>query len=80
MLRRILAALATVGALIIGSLVAATPAAAAESTWCDDAGTGICYIVLSTPPTDPAPNPDANGWTPGAPYCYRTAGSNPDGQ
>lgn len=63
--------------LILGSLVAAP--AFADGTWCDP-DTNECYIVLSTPPSDPAPNPDENGWTPGAPYCYRdTFKDNPDG-
>lgn len=68
MLRRALTALAAALALIAGSLVAAAPASAAGSLWCD--AQQRCYMTLSSPPSDPSPTPDANGWTPGAPSCW----------
>lgn len=68
MLRRALAILAAACAILAGSLVAAAPASAAGSVWCNSKGD--CYIRLDSVPSDPAPNPDANGWTPGAPTCY----------
>lgn len=68
MLRRALAALAAACAILAGSLVAAAPASAAGGLWCNN--DGACYIRLDSVPSDPAPNPDANGWTPGAPTCY----------
>ena len=68
MLRRAIAILAAACAILAGSLVAAAPASGAGSVWCNSKGD--CYIRLDSVPADPAPNPDANGWTPGAPTCY----------
>lgn len=74
---RFVAVLTALVGLLISTFVVVAPAAA-DGTWCDP-DTGECFIVLSTPPSDPAPNPDENGWTPGAPYCYRdTYKKNPD--
>lgn len=67
MLKRSLAAVLAGIALIAGSLVAAAPAAAAGGLYCTP--NGACYLTISTI-SDPAPNPDSNGWTPGAPTCY----------
>lgn len=75
---RLATALATLFGLILSTFVIAGPAVA-DGTWCNP-DTNECFIVLSTPPSDPAPNPDENGWTPGAPYCYKdTFKKNPDG-
>ncbi|KDA06947.1 ATP/GTP-binding protein [Microbacterium sp. CH12i] len=68
MLRRTLAALVAAIALIAGTLVAAAPASADGGLWCN--ANGDCYMTLSSRPTDPRPNPDSNGWTPGAPSCW----------
>lgn len=68
MLRRFCAAVAAVGALLLGSLLAPQAAIADGGMWCD--AEGVCYIELSSVPRDPAPNPDENGWTAGAPVCY----------
>ena len=72
--------LAVLFALIVGMLVSIGSPAMADGTWCDP-DTNECFIVLSSPPTDPSTNnPDSNGWTPGAPFCYRYNGSNPAGE
>ena len=69
MMKRVLAAITATIALIAGSVMVATaPASAAGGVWCDQQTT-ICYITISLP-SDPAPNPDSNGWTAGAPTCY----------
>lgn len=60
-------ALVAACAILAGSLVAAAPAAAAGDLWCD--GENVCYIRLSSPPSDPTGPVDGNGWTPGAPTC-----------
>lgn len=68
MLKRLLTAIAA-AALIAGSLVATSvPANAAGGVWCDPESSR-CYLTISAP-SDPAPNPDSNGWTAGAPTCY----------
>lgn len=68
MLKRLVTTLAAI-ALIAGALVAtAAPASAANGVWCDPE-TSRCYLTISAP-SDPAPNPDSNGWTAGAPTCY----------
>lgn len=75
---RLTVTLTSLAGLLFSTLVVAGPAAA-DGTWCDP-DTNECFIVLSTPPSDPAPNPDENGWTPGAPYCYKdTHKKNADG-
>ena len=58
MLRRGIAALAAVIALIAASLVAAVPAQGANGVYCD--ADNRCYLTISMP-SDPAPNPDSNG-------------------
>lgn len=71
LIRRRLTGLLAAAALVLGTLLAsAVPANADEGLWCDTAGSGKCYLTLSSPPSDPAPNPDSNGWTPGAPSCW----------
>lgn len=73
MLTRIWAVLAGIVLVIAGTVVGAASASAASgTTYCDSLNN--CYIVLSSPPTDPAPRPDANGWTPGAPQCLYDTG------
>ena len=68
MLKRLVTALATL-VLAAGALVATgAPANAAENVWCDPESSR-CYLTISAP-SDPAPNPDSNGWTAGAPACY----------
>ena len=69
MLRRFFA---TATIVILAALgVVAAPSAAQAELHCESDGTiSRCYTVLSSPPSDPAPNPDANGWTAGAPTCY----------
>lgn len=70
LIRRLTGVLAA-AALVVGTLLASVvPASAAGGVWCDTGGSGACYITLDSPPSDPAPNPDANGWTPGAPSCW----------
>lgn len=70
MLRPIGAAITAIGVVVATLLFSPVSAAsAADGVWCDDA-TGQCFISLSSPPSDPAPNPDGNGWTSGAPACY----------
>lgn len=70
MLFRRLAGWLVAVALIGGALVGiAVPATAASGTWCDPRS-NKCYLTISAPPSDPAPNPDSNGWTPGAPTCW----------
>ena len=68
MLRRTLAVLATALMIAVGSVVVAAPAQAAGGVYCDV--DNRCYITISSVPSDPAPNPDSNGWTAGAPTCY----------
>ena len=68
MLRRGIAALVAVTAIVAGGLVAAAPAQAADGVYCDS--TNTCYLTISHIPSDPAPNPDSNGWTAGAPSCF----------
>lgn len=68
MLRRWVAAFAAVAAMVIGGVVAAVPAQADGGFYCDPTS-NKCYITISLP-SDPAPNPDSNGWTAGAPTCY----------
>ena len=77
MLRRRLTGLMAAAALLLGTLLAsATPAAAAGGTWCDPVSLQ-CYLMLDSPPSDPAPNPDASGWTAGAAECWaRTTAEN----
>lgn len=71
MLIRRFTGLLAAAALVLGTLLAsAAPASAADGLWCDTGGSGACYITIKSPPRDPAPNPDANGWTPGAPVCW----------
>jgi hypothetical protein len=69
MLKRLLASIATAAILVAGSILGTTiPASAANGVWCDPQTT-VCFITIAAP-SDPAPNPDSNGWTPGAPTCY----------
>lgn len=68
MLRRTIAALVGILALLASTLVATAPARAADGVYCNDLA--VCYITISNVPADPAPNPDSNGWTAGAPTCY----------
>lgn len=74
MLTRVWATLAVAVLLLAGLAVGYAPAASAASgtTYCD--ANDNCYIVLSSPPTDPAPHPDSNGWTAGAPECLYDTG------
>lgn len=76
LIRRLTGVLAA-AALVLGMLVAsAIPASAAGGVWCDPA-TNKCYVTLDSPPSDPAPNPDSNGWTAGAAQCWaRTTAEN----
>lgn len=67
MLRRTAAAAVALLAIVLAIVVPTTAANAAGGMFCDN---GVCYMQLSSPPSDPAPSPDANGWTPGAPTCY----------
>ncbi len=67
MLRRLIAAGAVVLALVGISVATAAPASA-DYLYCDPA-TGVCYTVIETKPADPAPSPDASGFTPGASQC-----------
>lgn len=70
MLKRRLTGLVAVAALAIGMLLSSVmPANAEDGVWYDPV-TQTTYLTLSSPPSDPAPNPDANGWTPGAPSCW----------
>lgn len=69
MLRRLLTALTAVGTVAALLFLAPAPATAADGVWCDDLS-GQCFVALSSPPSDPSPSPDANGWTAGAPTCY----------
>lgn len=66
-------ALLTTFTMVVGSLLTTTAASASVDYWCDEALK--CYIVLSSPPTDPAPAPDENGWTAGAAKCYVDTGA-----
>jgi len=68
MLKRVLAAITAAIALVAGSVVATAAPATAADFWCDPQTT-VCYMTISAP-SDPAPNPDSNGWTAGAPTCY----------
>lgn len=69
MLKRLFASIIAAATLVAGSVLATTiPASAADGVWCDPQTT-VCFISISAP-SDPAPNPDSNGWTPGAPTCY----------
>lgn len=67
MLRRSVAGLVALFVLAT-CLLSATPAAAEGSLWCDEENR--CYVELQSLPRDPAPSPDENGWTAGAPVCY----------
>lgn len=68
MIKRLLALLAAAFTLAAGSLLAAAPASAA-GMWCDNTS-GICYMTLESPPSDPVYSPDSNGWTAGAASCW----------
>lgn len=76
MIRR-LTGLAAAAALVLATLLATTvPANAASGMWCDPVSNN-CYVTLESPPSDPASNPDSNGWTAGAATCWaRTTAEN----
>lgn len=67
MLRRLFTVTLACIALVAGGLVAAAPATAAGGVYCNE--DNVCYLTITTV-SDPAPNPDSNGWTAGAPTCY----------
>jgi len=68
MLRRLVGILATVVAILAGVVAFTVPAQAADGFYCNE--DGVCYTLLSYRPSDPAPNPNSNGWTAGAATCY----------
>ncbi|WP_242085884.1 hypothetical protein [Microbacterium lacticum] len=68
MLRRLLAGFTVAIAVLAGLAGIAAPAQADGGTYCNELGR--CYMLLSYKPADPAPNPNSNGWTSGAPTCY----------
>lgn len=69
MLRRTLALILATAAIVVGGVVSVAAPAQAAGTYCNDVG--VCYMLLSYRPADPAPNPDSNGWTAGAATCYQ---------
>lgn len=69
LIRRLTGLLAAVALVVATLLASSVPANAAGGTWCDPTS-GNCYLTLDSPPRDPSPNPDSNGWTAGAPNCY----------
>lgn len=77
MLKRRLTGLLAAVALVLGTLLASSaPATAAGGTWCDPVSLQ-CFVMLDSPPSDPAPNPDSNGWSAGAAQCWaRTTAEN----
>lgn len=77
MLIRRLTGLLAAAVLVLATLLAsAVPATADSGMWCDPVSNN-CYVTLESPPSDPASNPDANGWTPGATSCWaRTTAEN----
>lgn len=76
MLKRTRAAL-LVAAAVLASVVGVAAPAQADGVYCESTGTvSVCYTALSSPPSDPSPNPDSNGWTRGAPTCFLLGSKN----
>ncbi len=67
MLRRVVALVGLVALSLSIITLTSTSASASGGTYCD--GSGNCFLVIDSPPSDPVSSPDENGWTPGPSEC-----------